>query len=128
MKEIQQPVVRKAIENRTSGQTRLRGPLKNARGFYAAPPPTIYDPSRPRHDGKPMTVALAGLPVRLCDRDQHVGHACAQRPGGMRGVCGSDTVSAGHSVMMKTRDPTVAVTCHLEPTQNLYHPLKLPEK
>ena len=66
MKEIRQPVVRKAIENRTSGQTRLRGPLKNARGFYAAPPPTIYDPSRPRHDGKPMTVALAGLPVRLC--------------------------------------------------------------
>jgi Glycosyl transferases group 1 len=45
----------------------------------------------------------------------------------MRGVCGSDTVSAGHSVMMKTRDHTVAVTCHLEPTQNLYHPFKLPE-
>lgn len=40
-------------------------------------------------------------------------------------MCGSDTVSAGHSVMMKTRDHTVAVTCHLEPTQNLYHLSKL---
>jgi hypothetical protein len=48
--------VRKAIENTTSGQTRLRGPLKNDRGFYAVPRPTIYDPSRPCHDGKPMTV------------------------------------------------------------------------
>ena len=74
---------------------------------------------------KPMTVALAGCRVRLCDRDQEVGHACAQSPGGMRGVCRSDTLSAGHSVMVKTRDHTVAVTCHLEPTENLYHLSKL---